>query len=50
MANSAADYLGESERGRLQRGAYADIVVMSPDLHLTQVFVEGESIEPQHDH
>lgn len=50
VSTNAADYLGESERGRLQCGAYADIVVMSPDLHLTQVFVEGESIEPQHDH
>lgn len=40
-----ADYLGETERGRLQVGAYADIVVMSPGLKLMQTFVEGEAIE-----
>lgn len=43
-----ADYLGERERGRLQRGAHADIVVMSPDLQLTHTFVEGVSIELAH--
>ena len=41
-----ADYLGESERGRLQPGAWADIVVLDDALCLTDVFVEGESIEP----
>ena len=40
-----ADYLGELGRGRLQSGAYADIVVMSADLQLTQTFVEGAPIE-----
>ena len=45
VATHPADYLGESERGRLQPGAFADIVVMSPELQLTQVFVEGEAID-----
>jgi N-acetylglucosamine-6-phosphate deacetylase len=45
VSTHPADYLGETERGRLLPSAYADIVVMSPELQLTQVFVEGESIE-----
>ena len=45
VATHPADYLGESQRGRLQCGAYADIVVMSSDLSLTRVFVEGVPIE-----
>ena len=49
VSTNAADYVGEPERGRLQCGAFADIVVMSPDLHLTGIFVEGKAIEPTHD-
>ena len=45
VSTNAADHIGEVERGRLQRGAHADIVVMSPELALSAVFVEGESIE-----
>ncbi len=41
-----ADYLGEHERGRLRPGAWADIVVLDDALQLTDVFVEGERIEP----
>ena len=41
-----ADYLSEWDRGRLQPGAYADIVVLSPDLELMQIFIEGEGIAP----
>ena len=41
-ATYAADYLGATDRGRLQPGAYADWVVMDRDLQLTDVFVEGE--------
>ncbi len=41
----AADYLGVRDRGRLQEGAWADIVVMSPEFQLIHTFVEGESIE-----
>ena len=49
VSTHPADYLGEHERGRLQTGALADIVVMSPDLQLTQVFVEGDAIALAHD-
>lgn len=47
-ATHAADYLGASDRGRLQPGAWADWVVLDRDLQLTDVFVEGESIEHAH--
>ena len=49
VSTHPADYLGEHERGRLQPGAFADIVVMSPELQLTHVFVEGEAIKLTHD-
>ncbi|KQP13232.1 N-acetylglucosamine-6-phosphate deacetylase [Pseudorhodoferax sp. Leaf267] len=45
LSTNAADYLGEHQRGRLQPGAHADIVVMSPALQLTHTVVEGETIE-----
>jgi len=47
-ATHAADYLGASDRGRLQPGAWADWVVLDRDLQLTDVFVEGVSIEHAH--
>ncbi|MYM38053.1 N-acetylglucosamine-6-phosphate deacetylase [Pseudoduganella sp. CY13W] len=40
-----ADYLGETERGRLQTGAWADLVVLDADLQPVAVYVEGEAIE-----
>ncbi|MFC5459087.1 N-acetylglucosamine-6-phosphate deacetylase [Massilia niabensis] len=40
-----ADYLGESRRGRLEPGAWADIVVLDESLHPVAVFVEGEAID-----
>ncbi len=40
-----ADYLGESERGRLAPGAWADIVVLDASLQPLAVFVEGEAID-----
>ena len=45
MSRYAADYLGIADRGRLLVGARADLVVLDADLQLTQVIVEGESIE-----
>jgi N-acetylglucosamine-6-phosphate deacetylase len=39
-----ADYLGLDDRGRLQPGAWADLVVLDHDLHVQQVVVEGERI------
>lgn len=45
VSTHAADYLNETQRGRLVAGAHADIVVMSPDLQLIDVVVEGEHLE-----
>src|SRR5215212_3663851 len=45
VSTHAADYLGVSERGRLAPGAWADVVVLDRDLQLTDVYVEGASIE-----
>jgi len=39
-----ADYLGLDDRGRLQRGAWADLVMLDHDLRVQQVVVEGERI------
>ena len=39
-----ADYLGLHDRGRLQPGAWADLVVLDHHLRVRQVVVEGESI------
>jgi N-acetylglucosamine-6-phosphate deacetylase len=47
-ATHAADYLGAADRGRLQPGAWADWVVLDRDLQLTDVFVQGASIEHAH--
>ncbi|MBN3760184.1 N-acetylglucosamine-6-phosphate deacetylase [Burkholderia sp. Ac-20365] len=44
MSRYAADYLGLEDRGRLVRGAWADIVVFDRELALTATYVEGESI------
>lgn len=40
-----ADYLGETERGRLAPGAWADIVVLDAALRPVAVYVEGEAID-----
>lgn len=39
-----ADYLGLADRGRLQPGAWADVVVLDADLRVRRVFVEGEEV------
>lgn len=39
-----AEYLGQSERGRLAVGAWADIVELDPELNILNVYVEGEQI------
>ena len=44
-STNAADFLGLADRGRLLVGARADVVVLNPDLNLTQVIVEGDSID-----
>jgi N-acetylglucosamine-6-phosphate deacetylase len=48
VSTHAADYLGVADRGRLAPGAWGDVVVLNRDLHLTDVYVEGVSIELAH--
>ena len=45
VSTNAADFLGLADRGRLLVGARADVVVLDAGLHLTQVIVEGDSID-----
>jgi N-acetylglucosamine-6-phosphate deacetylase len=44
LSRYPADYLGMSDRGRLARGAWADIVVLDRDLQVTAVYGEGETL------
>lgn len=44
-----AEYLGLKDRGRLQVGAFADVLVLDAYGRLEQVYVEGTAIEPAHD-
>ena len=46
VSRLAADFLGLADRGRLQPGAWADLVVLDEALQLQQVWVEGEAITP----
>ncbi|MGB0625413.1 MAG: N-acetylglucosamine-6-phosphate deacetylase [Alphaproteobacteria bacterium] len=39
-----ADFLGRLDRGRLQPGAWADMVVLDPAHRLTEVVIEGEAV------
>lgn len=41
-----AEYLGLTDRGRLEAGAWADIVVLDRNLGIRRVFIEGECHEP----
>lgn len=41
VATFAADFLGLADRGRLQPGSYADLVVLDRELNIVQVFAEG---------
>ena len=45
VSSYAAEYLGLSDRGHLDAGAWADLVVVNRDLQLQRVIVEGEEIE-----
>ncbi len=42
VSTYAADYLGETQRGRLLPQCYADLVVLDRDLQLKAVYIEGE--------
>jgi len=48
VSTYAADYLGTTDRGRLAPGAWGDVVVLDRDLQLTDVYVEGASLELPH--
>ena len=39
-----ADYLGQAERGRLQAGAWGDVLVLDAALNLLDVYLEGEHL------
>lgn len=45
VSTYAADYLGLAERGRLEAGCNADLVVVDRDLALQRVIVEGQDID-----
>jgi N-acetylglucosamine-6-phosphate deacetylase len=42
VSTNAADYLGETQRGRLAPGCHADFVVLDRDLNIKAVYIEGE--------
>ena len=44
VSTHAADYMGITDRGRLAPGAWADVVVLGPQLELKTVYVEGDMI------
>ncbi len=44
VSTFAADYLGLTDRGRIEAGAWADLVVLDRDLQIQDVFVEGHKI------
>jgi N-acetylglucosamine-6-phosphate deacetylase len=45
VSTNAADYLGETRRGRLAPGCHADLVVLDRDLKLKAVYIEGEACD-----
>jgi len=45
VSTNAADYLGETRRGRLAPGCHADFVVLDRDLNLKAVYIEGEACD-----
>ena len=48
VSTHAADFLGLADRGRLQPGAWGDVVGLDRHLQLQQVWIEGEAIELTH--
>jgi N-acetylglucosamine-6-phosphate deacetylase len=45
VSTNAADYLGETRRGRIAPGCFADLVVLDRDLNLKAVYIEGEQCD-----
>jgi N-acetylglucosamine-6-phosphate deacetylase len=48
VSTHAANYLGLADRGRLATGAWADLVVLDRELHLSAVYAQGEAIDLAH--
>ncbi|MDB5849394.1 MAG: nagA [Rhodoferax sp.] len=48
VSTFAADHIGLADHGRLQTGAWANLVVLDPSLRLQRVIIEGEEIEITH--
>lgn len=48
VSTHAADFLGLADRGRLQPGAWADVVVLDAGLRVRQVILEGEALDVAH--
>lgn len=48
LATYPADFLELADRGRLQQGAWADVVVLDRDLRVQEVFIEGGSHDVAH--
>jgi N-acetylglucosamine-6-phosphate deacetylase len=44
LSRYPADYLGLHDRGRLQADAWADLVVLDPQLAVQRVFIEGDEV------
>ncbi|MGJ9419445.1 N-acetylglucosamine-6-phosphate deacetylase [Massilia sp. CMS3.1] len=44
VSTHAADYLGETRRGRLAPGCHADFVVLDRALNIKAVYIEGEAL------
>ena len=44
VSTNAADYLGETRRGRIAPGCHADFVVLDRDLNIKAVYIEGEAV------
>jgi N-acetylglucosamine-6-phosphate deacetylase len=45
VSTNAADYLGETQRGRLAPGCHADMVVLDRNLNIKAVYIEGEECD-----
>ena len=44
LSTYPADFIGAGDRGRIEKGAFADFVVLDNDLQVVQVIVEGETV------
>lgn len=44
LSRYPADYLGLHDRGRLQADAWADLLVLDPQLAVQRVFIEGDEV------